>query len=98
MQLGSHPDDEVPRERLVRLLPPLLAKGEVIFDRFLESLLQLLLRGSLERDHVAGINDLAVKDAGVFVKLDDRFVAFLLHSNSSPPASPQPPSENASWH
>src|SRR5437588_4831210 len=84
MQVGPNPHDEVPREGLVRLLPPLLAEGKVVLDRFLESLLQFLHRGSLEGDHVAGINDLAMKDVSVLVKLDNRLIAFVLHNKSSP--------------
>src|SRR5437588_6577537 len=68
----------------VQPLAALFTEGEVVLDGLLEGLLHLIRRTALESDHVAGVADLAVKDAGVLVEPDDRLVVPVPHDTSVP--------------
>src|SRR5208282_719606 len=79
MQQRLHTDDELAGIRLFRLLAALPAEGQVIVDGVGERLFQFGNRVPLKGDHVAEIEDFAMKQLGVFIVLDEGLVAFVVH-------------------
>src|SRR5689334_19346145 len=70
VQFRGEAGHELPGKRLVRLLATLGTKGQIIINGVLKGFLQLPHANTLEGNHVAGIDDLAMKNAGVVVKFD----------------------------
>src|SRR6266700_5608941 len=72
-------DDELARERLLRLLAALLAESKIVLDGSRKGLLERGHGFALERDHVAQVGDLAMENLGVLVVFDRRLISLVCH-------------------
>src|SRR6266700_7637271 len=72
-------DDELARERLLRLLAALLAESQIVLDGSRKGLLERGHGFALERDHVAQVGDLAMENLGVLVVFDRRLISLVCH-------------------
>src|ERR1700689_388590 len=88
MQFRLSADHELSGERFLRLLAARRAKRQVILNRRGEGSFQFVHGLSLERDDIAQIDDLAMKQSGILAEFDDRFITVEMHrAHGSPPAS-----------
>jgi hypothetical protein len=84
MERWLDPDQETARKRLLGLLFSLLAKRQVVFDRFSHCFSQFRDRLSFEGDHIAEIDDLAMEDITILIEFNFGYITLIFHHGLSP--------------